>query len=159
MNHIIRFILFSCFLLKTTTHISANIAANQHFRNDTIGQKKIPQLATDPTYKPLNKSIKEITDWGLGVLFTGAVLALLTEKLGGDMPVIQQFLGFGVAFICLFGGLLTIIWGLIILLKRWITSVNRRRIADNRRKIKWWAWISLALGLVWFTAMVLILGL
>jgi hypothetical protein len=159
MNYIIRLLLFSYFLLKTTTPISANIAVNQRFSGDSIGQKKIPQLATDPTYKPLTKSIKEITDWGLGVFFTGAVLALLTEKLGGDMPVIQQFLGFGVAFICLFGGLSTIIWGLIILLKRWITSVNRRRIADNRRKIKWWAWILLALGLVWFTTMVLILGL
>jgi hypothetical protein len=159
MNYIIRLLLFSYFLLKTTTPISANIAANQRFWGDSIGQKKIPQLATDPTYKPLNKSVKELIEWGLGVFLTGAILALLTEKLGGNMPIIRQFLGFGFAFILLFGGLVTIIWGLFILLKRWITSVNRRRIADNRRKIKWWAWILLALGLVWFTAMVLILGL
>ena len=158
MNQILKVLIFSCFLLKTTL-ITANIAVFNSCLSDSIIQKTPAKLATDPTYPPFNNRVKKLLRYGAISFFTGIGFAVLIDKYGVNLQVLRQLLLLGGAFIFLYGGLLTIIWGLVILLARWMKSVNRRRVADGRKKVKWWFWILLALVVIWFVAMLLILGL
>ena len=158
MNQILKVLIFSCFLLKTTL-ITANIAVFNSCLSDSISQKKTAKLATDPTYPPFNNRVKKLLRYGAISFFIGIGFALLIDKYGVNLHVIEQFLLLGGAFIVFYGGFFAIIWGLVILLARWMKSVNRRRVADGRKKVKWWFWILLGLVVIWFTAMLLILGL
>ena len=137
----------------------ANIAVPNAYLSDTSVQKKPRKLATDPTYKPLTKHVQRLLKGGFIAFFSGGLLALLIEQYLSNISVISQFLLFGLAFVILYGGFFLILWGLFTLLIRWMKSVNRRRVMDNRPKVKWWLWILLTLIVIWFLAMVLILGL
>jgi hypothetical protein len=158
MNHILKLLIFSCFLVNSTP-IVANIDTFNRFASDSVSPKKPRKLATDPTYKPFNKQVEGQLTYGAIFLFLGGISALLIAEYTANLFIVSQLLLLGLAFILLYGGFFTILWGLLTLLFRWMKSVNRRRVMDNRKKVKWWFWILLALIVIWFIAMVLILGL
>jgi hypothetical protein len=148
--------IFLCFIINTTP-LCATVFVYKYAITDTIYPKRPDKLATDPTYPPSTKRTKMLFKSGSLSLLTGIGLFFLIEKYGINLRFFRYVLLLVFDFILIYGGFFAIIWGLIILLKRWMISVNRRRKLDNRPKVKWWAWILLALVFVWFLGMVLVL--
>jgi hypothetical protein len=150
-----RFLILLCFIINVTA-IRPTVSVYEYPMTDTIYPKTPAKLATDPTYPVSTKRSKMLFISGFLSLLTGIGVFLLIDKYI-DLHFFRYVLLLALDFTLIYGGLLAIIWGLLILLKRWMTSVNRRRKLDNRPKIKWWAWILLALVFVWFLGMILVL--
>jgi hypothetical protein len=150
--------LIVCFLMCLTTPIMANMTVFKHHVSDTIIPKRPPKLATDPSYVPLTPRLSKLLVAGTLCFFAGIGMAYLVLQYAVKMSLLAEVFLLAFAFIFFYGGLLTIIWGLLKVLIRWMKSVNRRRVADNRKKVKWWFWTLLSLIAIMFIAMSLILG-